>query len=277
VSGSEARHEWARGASYERYIGRWSRLVARIFVDRLAIPPGRRWLDAGCGTGALCQAILGTSAPHEVVGIDPSQGYVDYARRHILDARASFEVGDVLGLPVAPETFDAAVSGLVLNFVPEPRRMIAETARVVRPNGIVALYVWDYAGKMELIRYFWDAAASLDPFAHVLDEGVRFPICQPEPLAALFRDAGLHDVVTWAIDIPTDFADFDDYWSPFLAGEGPAPGYAMSLNELDRSALRERIRLALPIESDGSIHLMARAWAVCGLREGEQQDVRFLP
>jgi hypothetical protein len=138
--------------------------------------------------------------------------------------------------------------------------------RAVRPNGIVALYVWDYAEKMELIRYFWDAAAALNPSAHVLDEGVRFPICKPGPLAALFRKAGLTNIETQAIHIATDFPHFQDYWSPFLSGEGPAPGYALSLNEVERTALRDHIRAALPIEPDGSIHLTARAWAVRGVR-----------
>jgi hypothetical protein len=144
--------------------------------------------------------------------------------------------------------------------------MVAEMVRVVRQNGIVALYVWDYADKMELMRYFWDAAVALDPSARPLDEGVRFPICNPERLAALFQDAGLKNVETRAIDIPTDFRDFDDCWLPFLGGQGPAPGYAMSLSEGARNALRERIRAALPVQSDGSMHLTARAWAVRGSR-----------
>ena len=266
MSDSKTQEAWASGASYDRYVGRWSRLVARVFLDSLAIPPDRRWLDVGCGTGALSQIILAMTAPSVVKGIDRSEGYIAFARQHVADARASFEVADAQDLLVESATYDAAVSGLVLNFVPEPQRMVAEMARAVRQNGIVALYVWDYADKMELMRYFWDAAVALNPSAHPLDEGVRFPICKPEPLAALFRDAGLKNVETWAIDVPTDFLDFDDYWLPFLGGQGPAPGYAMSLNEADRTTLRERIRAALPVHSDGSTHLIARAWAVRGWR-----------
>jgi SAM-dependent methyltransferase len=266
MSDLETPEAWASGASYERYVGRWSRLVARVFLDALAIPPDRRWLDIGCGTGALSQNILAIASPSAVKGIDRSEEHITFVRQHIIDTRASFEVGDARNLPVESATYDAAVSGLLLNFVPEPLSMVAEMVRAVRQNGTVALYVWDYADKVELMRYFWDAAVALNPSALPLDEGVRFPICNPEPLAALFREAGLRNVETTAIDVPTDFRDFDDYWSPFLGGQGPAPGYAMSLGETDRINLRERIRAALPTQPDGSIHLIARAWAVCGLR-----------
>ena len=152
----------------------------------------------------------------------------------------------------------------MLNFVPQPPRAIAEMARVVRGGGTVAAYVWDYAGKMELMRYFWDAAVALDPAAADLDEGRRFPICHPAPLAELFAQAGLHTVEVRPIDVPTRFRDFDDYWSPFLGGQGPAPGYAMSLSENRRGALADRIRATLPIAEDSSINLIARAWAVRG-------------
>lgn len=129
-------------------------------------------------------------------------------------------------------------------------------------------YVWDYAGKMELMRHFWDAAVALSSEAVALDEGRRFPICQPGPLARLFQEAGLHEVAVRAIDVPTVFRDFDDYWSPFLGGQGPAPGYAMSSSEERRTALREEIRSRLPVAEDGSIHLIARAWAVRAQKRG---------
>jgi hypothetical protein len=137
-------------------------------------------------------------------------------------------------------------------------------ARAVRPEGLVAAYVWDYAGKMELMRHFWNAAVELDRAAMELDEGRRFPLCQPSPLTELFTQAGLREVQVLPIDVPTRFRDFDDYWTPFLGGQGPAPGYAMSLSEERREVLRDRIRARLPIASDGSIELIARAWAVRG-------------
>lgn len=257
---------WATGAAYQNYVGRWSRLVAREFLEWIAVPAGGRWLDVGCSTGALSGTILAAAEPRELVGIDPSEAYVAHAREHLADGRASFQTGDVQTLPFAAASYDAAVAGLVLNFVPDPSRAAAEMARVARSGGIVAAYVWDYAGMMQMMRYFWDAALALEPAAADLDEGRRFPICKPEPLGELLRGAGLQQVQVRSIDIPTVFADFDDYWSPFLGGQAPAPSYATSLSEEHRAALREHLRKTLPIRPDGSIHLSARAWAVRGAR-----------
>ena len=261
---------WASGAAYEPYVGRWSRLVAREFLEWLAVPPDSRWLDVGCGTGALSQTILEIASPSVVKAIDSSAGYVQFAREQVRDPRVSFEVGDAQALAVETGNHDAVVSGLVLNFVPDKDRALAEMARAARPGGLVAAYVWDYAGQMQLMRHFWDAAVALDPAADELDEGRRFPICRPEPLRAFFLGAGLQAVEVQAIDVPTTFRDFDDYWSPFLGGQAPAPGYAMSLTEERRAALRERIRAGLPIAVDGSIHLTARALGPCaaGVKPG---------
>jgi SAM-dependent methyltransferase len=257
---------WDSGDAYEPYVGRWSRLVAREFLGWIAVPPGGGWLDVGCGTGALVETILALAAPSEVVGVDPSPAYVAFARDRLNDPRIRFEVGDAQALQAASATFDAVVSGLVLNFVPEPDKALSEMVRVARPGGTVAAYVWDYAEGMQLMRYFWDAAAALDPRARELDEGRRFPLCNPGPLTDLFQTAGLERVEVRAIDIPTVFRDFDDYWSPFLGGQAPAPGYAMSLSPGRRAALRERIRAGLPTNPEGEHHLIARAWAVQGVR-----------
>ncbi len=255
---------WALGAAYEPYIGRWSRRVARDFVQWLGVPPGRRWIDVGCGTGALTETVLAVASPAFVEGVDPSTFYAEYARAHIDASHVRFLVGDAQRLPQATDSVDAAVAGLVLNFVPDPASAVGEMARVVRPGGTVAAYVWDYADRMELIRRFWDAAIALDPEAVVEDEGRRFPICSPDIIGAVFREAGLSGVEVRAIDVPTVFKNFDDYWAPFLGGQGPAPSYAMRLREDQRSRLRETLRSALPIGSDGSIALTARAWAVRG-------------
>lgn len=261
-----ARQEvWANGDVYESYVGRWSRLVAPVFLDWLAVSPDSHWLDVGCGTGALSQTILAHSAPRTVKGIDRSEGFVAFARERVRDGRASFGSADAQTLPEETNSYDCAISGLMLNFLPQPERAVAEMTRVVRPGGVVAAYVWDYAGKMQLMRHFWNAAAALDPAAYELDEGRRSPMCQPEPLRRLFEAAGLKSVEVRAIDIDTDFKNFDDYWIPFTGGQGPAPSYAMSLTEERRAVLRERLRASLPFALDGSIPLVARAWAVRGI------------
>ena len=252
---------WASGDAYERYVGRWSRLVARDFVNWLDIPAGRRWLDIGCGTGALSQTILERAAPQALMGVDPSEGFISHARRVVGDTRAEFRVGDAQSLPADNRAFDVAVAGLVINFVPDMAKAAAEMVRVTRPGGTAAAYVWDYAGEMQMMRRFWDAAVALNPAALDKDEGRRFPVCRPEPVTALFKNAGLANVEVRAIDAPTVFENFDDYWAPFLGGQAPAPGYCMSPSEDLRAALRDRVRSTFPFRDDGSVHLIARAWA----------------
>lgn len=266
MTASAGRSVWASGAAYEPYVGRWSRPVAREFLKWLAIPPSARWLDVGCGTGALSETILSHASPAEVRGVDPSEGYLSLARERVRDSRVRFEIGDGRHLAFENASFDVVVSGLVLNFIPDPKVGLAEMVRIAKPGGTVAAYVWDYADKMQLMRHFWDAAVALKPQARDLDEGRRFPLCQPAPLRAIFEEAGLREIDVRPIDVPTHFRDFDDYWSPFLGGQFPAPDYTMSLSEEDRAALRERIRATLPFSEDGSIPLIARAWAVRGER-----------
>ena len=268
-SGQGASHPsetWQSGAAYEPYVGRWSRLVAREFLPWLGVAEGGQWLDVGCGTGALTQTILAVAAPRAVRGIDASAGFLEYARAQTPDPRASFAVADARATGEPEGAYDAAVAGLMLNFVPEPERAAAEMARAVRVGGRVGVYVWDYAGEMQLMRHFWDAAVALEPADEALDEGPRFPLCHPDALERLFREVGLREVETRAIDIPTHFRDFDDCWTPFLGGQGAAPHYAMSLDAERREALREALRARLPIAPDGSIALMARAWAARGTR-----------
>lgn len=257
---------WASGDSYERYVGRWSRLVAQEFVRWLAIPDNKGWLDVGSGTGMLSRTILATANPRTLKGIDRSEHFVNFASRQVSHPNIEFRVGDAQDLPVESETYDVAVSGLVLNFVPQPHRMVAEMKRAVRKGGTVAFYVWDYAAKMQFMRHFWNAAAALDSAARELDEGRLSPICDPDRLKELFQNAGLSEIEARPIDISTDFKDFDDFWLPFLGGQGPAPSYTMSLSEEQRARLRERLYNSLPFALDGSIPLVARAWAVRGTR-----------
>lgn len=255
---------WGRGSAYERYVGRWSSAVAPLFLEWLALPSGLAWLDVGCGTGALTECILDRTAPSRVIGVDPAEGFVAAAAQR-LGARATVTVAGADALPLPDSSVDCVVSGLVLTFVPDAPAALAESVRVCRSGGTVAAYVWDYAGRMELMRRFWDAAAALDPAAAELDEGPRFPLAHPEALAASFSGVGCVEVETTALDIATVFAEFQDYWEPFLGGQGPAPAYTMSLDEQAREALRRRLDATLPREPDGSIALIARAWAVRGL------------
>jgi SAM-dependent methyltransferase len=257
---------WASGDAYEGNVGRWSRLVAQKFLKWLEIPPDRTWLDVGCGTGALSQTILQGATPRGITSLDRSANFIGHVRSRVDDQRGRFIVGDAQALPGTASIYDAVVSGLMLNFVPQPQRAVNDMARVTRSGGMVAVYVWDYADKMQQMRYFWDAAAALDPAARALDEGRRFSICQPPALKDIFQYAGLRDVTVQAIDIATHFRDFDDFWLPFLGGQGPAASYAVSLSEEQRAALRERIRDTLPFASDGSIPLVARAWAARGMK-----------
>jgi SAM-dependent methyltransferase/gamma-glutamylcyclotransferase (GGCT)/AIG2-like uncharacterized protein YtfP len=251
---------WADGDAYESYVGRWSRQVAARFVPWLGVAAGARWLDVGCGTGALTATVLAAAAPARVLGVDPSTGFLATARgRHA----AAFCAGDARDLPVRDGVADAVVSGLSLNFVPEPARAVAEYARVAAPGAVVAAYVWDYAEGMEMMRLFWDAAALADPAVADRDEAVRFPICRPPALHAAWTSAGLADVVTEAVEIPTEFAGFDDFWRPFLGGQGAAPAYLATLDDDRRARIRETLRDRLP---SGRIALHARAWAVRGRR-----------
>jgi SAM-dependent methyltransferase len=257
--------DWADGDAYESFMGRWSRATAARFISWLALPHGLRWLDVGCGTGALSGVILERASPKAVLGIDRSHGYVAHARSHIQDGRARFEVSDAASLPVESASFEVAVSGLVLNFVTDPHAMLGELARAVGAGGRVAVYVWDYADGMGFLRHFWNAAIAVHPPAAELDEGRRFPICQRESLLRAFEAAGLGAVEVSALEVPTWFRDFEAYWSPFLGGQGPAPGFVKGLTESQRARLRERLRRELPQEGDGSIQLMARAWAARGI------------
>ena len=238
--------------AYEAYVGRWSRPVADGFLRWLAVPPGRRWLDVGCGTGALTSRITGAAF---VAGVDPSVGFLKTGTSRTVTA------GDATALPVRDDAVDVVVSGLVLNFVRPPAAAVAEFARVAAPGGLVAAYVWDYAGGMAMMRRFWDAATAVDPAAAELDEGRRPPLDLPE----LWAGAGLDAVAATAIEVPTVFRDFDDFWRPFLGGQGPAPAYLASRPAAQRDAIRDRLRAGLPAGADGSIALTARAFAVRGL------------
>jgi len=258
------KENWGSGRAYDQWMGRWSRKVAREFIDWLAVPRGRIWGDVGCGTGGLVESIVGACEPAGVLGVDRSEAYVSEARKSVADPRVRLEVGDACALSWAPATCDVTVSGLVLNFVPDSAVMAREMVRVTRSGGRVAAYVWDYAGGMQMVRHFWDAAIELNRGDSKLDQAERFPLCQPGPLEELFRRAGLTSVSVRAIEIPTIFRDFEDYWRPFLGKQGSAPTYLASLSDEAQNQIREILKARLVVAPDGSIALTAKAWAVQG-------------
>ena len=264
ASKQASRHDaWQAGDSYDNYMGRWSRRIAPLFLDMLALPRELDWLEVGCGTGALSAAILARCDPESLVAIDPSEGFLAKARDSVPDPCAEFRQGDAQALDLDTASRDVAVSALTLNFVPDRAKAIAEMKRVTRPGGAVAFYVWDYpGGGLEFLRAFWKEAAVLDPKAGELTEDKRFPFCTPDGLTALASEVGLADVTCEALETPTVFSDFDDYWRPFTLGAGPAPGYVANLPEEARERLKDRLDASLPREADGSIALKARAWAV---------------
>ncbi|MCP4584166.1 MAG: class I SAM-dependent methyltransferase [candidate division Zixibacteria bacterium] len=254
---------WESGDPYEYFMGRWSSLVARSFVDWLSPSFRLKWLDIGCGSGALSESIIHGCKPAELIAVDQSEGFLKVAQKR-LGSRVNFKIGDALALPLDDSSVNFTVSGLVLNFISEPQKAIAEMKRVTSPEGTVAAYIWDYGGRMEFLKYFWDAVVELDPEASSLHEGNRFPDSTEDNLKELFVNAGIEGIKTGRIEIDTHFRDFDDYWKPFLGGQGPAPTYVLSLAESDRNKLQDILLQRLPIRADGSIPMRARAWAAKG-------------
>jgi SAM-dependent methyltransferase len=251
--------------AYERFMGRWSRLVAPRLVDLAGLPDRGGLLDVGSGTGALTFAIAERKPQAHISGIDLSREYVAYARsRNSFGDRVGFEVGDAQQLRFPDATFDGAVSLLVFNFIPDPQKALLEVRRVTRPGGRISAAVWDYGAGMRMLRIFWDAAVAVDPEAGKLDEA-HMPLCRAGELPALWRQCGLEDVREQPIDISMRFDSFADYWNPFLLGQGPAGAYVRRLSHDSLQALRNEVkrRLSAPAE-DAPLVLPARAWSVFG-------------
>lgn len=244
-------------------MGRWSRVLARRFIGEIVPPTESAWLDVGCGTGALTEAIADLAQPSRIVGVDTSPAYLEVARKDLGD-RAEFFAAGGDDLPFDDDEFDVVASGLVLNFVPDSLSALTEWRRVVRSNGSVHAYVWDYAERMGFLRSFWDAAISLDPASRKLDQAERFSICHPAALQSAFERAGFTDVVTGHVEITTRFASFEDYWTPFLGGTGPAGSYVAALDDRQREQLVSALEATVTQSADGSIELPARAWTATG-------------
>jgi SAM-dependent methyltransferase len=260
---STRRDAWQAGDNYDRYMGRWSRQIAPRFLDWLGLPEGSDWLEVGCGTGVLTSMIVTQCKPKSVTAIDPSEDFLAKARVAVPDQRTVLQPGDAQALPVDAACKDAIVSGLVLNFVPDKSRALAEMQRVGRPGATIAFYVWDYpGGGVEFLHAFWTAAVMLDPAAVILAEDRRFSFCTKDGLIGLAKTTGLSSIETTEIVIPTIFNDFDDYWHPFTLGTGPAPSYCAGLPSEARQRLKDALYAMLPRLADGSIQLKARVWAV---------------
>jgi SAM-dependent methyltransferase len=259
--------QWTSGSHYDQWMGRWSRLVAQEFLKWLELPVGLRWMDVCCGSGVITEAIAERNAPASVVGVDASSAQISFARQHHAYRDVRFEAADAMALPFPDSTFDVVVCGLGLNFLPSPGKALEEFRRVTKPGGTIAVYVWDYAHGAKFLREFWDAAIAIDNEAATFDQAYRFPMCTPEGLRNLFEQANLEGITSHALNVVTRFTSFDDYWQPLLTGQGSAPNYLAARNQRTQTAIRERLRAALPASPQGTIELPARAWTIRARRK----------
>lgn len=251
--------------AYERFMGRWSRLLASLLVDFSEVHDTGRVLDAGSGTGALALSIAKSKPYCQVLGVDPSKEYVEYANsRNPFPDRVSFEIGDASQLRFADATFDASLSLLAFNFFPNSKKALREVSRVTKPGGCISAGVWDYGWGMRMLRLFWDAAATVDPAAEKFDE-LHMPLCRSGELQELWVRSHLEHVVERSLDITMRFESFADYWDPFLLGQGPAGVYLRNADAVRRRSLRTELKRLLALASeDAPFSLPAQAWAVRG-------------
>lgn len=252
-------------AAYERFMGRWSSVLAPGFVDAVlgSRAPGTV-LDVGCGTGNLSVEVLARWPHTEVVAVDPSPPFVETARERLAPGRARVLVGSAMQLPEAAGSVDAALAMLVLNFLPDPAVGVAEMTRVTRPGGVVGAAVWDYGGGMAMLRTFWDAAAAVDGGSGVVDQALDRPAAAGG-LEALFEEAGLGEVVGGVLEVPMHFSSFADYWDPFLLGIGPAGDHVLGLDDEEREALRAELERRL---GSGAVEMTSTARWVRGVTAG---------
>ena len=249
----------ARPDAYERYMGLWSRPLARAFVDAVGIAPGQRVLDVGCGTGALTTELAQKVGAEHVAAVDPSEPFATACAAAA--PGADVRVGGAETLPFADGSFDAALCQLVVNFMTDAHAGVAEMSRAVRQGGTVAACTWDLRDGMTMLRVFWDAAVAVDPSAP--HEGRTMPFCSRDELEQLWREVGLGDVESGELVVARSYASFDDFWEPFTFGVGPAGTYCVSLDLPARAALREECFRQLGSPA-GPLDLTARAWLVRG-------------
>lgn len=255
---------WNDPVRYEAYVGRWSRSLAPRFLNWLALPTGLKWLDIGCGTGALTSAILEHCDPSEVVGIDSSADYLASAQAICQDPRVQFHIGDANVLSFPSTSFDVSVSALALNFITYDRAL-AEQRRAVRPGGIIGAYVWDYAGEYEFARRFWDAALSIDSRAAAYDPGRKAALCREKTLGDALVTVGCQGVETCALDDEAEFPSREAYWRTFDGRQGSTSEYLSLLT--DEEHLRLKDAVLSNMNPTGPVKLKVRALAVKGVRE----------
>lgn len=252
--------EFTDGEAYERSMGQWSRLAGEIFLDWLAPQTGLRWIDVGCGNGAFTELLVERCDPVEVQGIDTSEGQLAFARRRASTAIAVFQQGDAQALPFVDDVFDGATMALAINLIPQPAKAVAEMARVVRPGGWVASYIWDIMGggfTMEPIRQALDEMGVATPF-------INAEICRMEGVRSLWENAGLDDVATRRIDIYVTYDDFDDFWDANTGVTDIVNKAIATLSPTEVEILKERLRAILPTDPEGHISYGAYANAVKG-------------
>jgi ubiquinone/menaquinone biosynthesis C-methylase UbiE len=255
---------FAASAGYERFMGRWSRLLAPAYIAFAGIKNGDRVLDVGTGTGSLATTLEATMPESEIVGIDPSDGFIAYAQKNAKSTRAHFEVGNAQALKFSDGSFDNTLALLVMNFVPDQGKAVTEMRRVTRPQGIVSACVWDYDRGMQMLRFFWDEAVAFDPAIEPKDER-HMKLSHQGELGDLWRQAGLINIKEEPLTIDQAYSSFNDYWEPFTKGAGPGGAYVVSLSQERREQLEARIRKRLLGDrDDGPFKLTATAWCVRG-------------
>jgi len=254
-----ARSFLATGQAYDGFMGRYSRPLAVVFADQAGLPAGRTALDVGCGPGALTGVLVDRLGAGAVSAFDPSPPFVaECAARHPgVDVRE----GRAEAIPFDDARFDAALAQLVLHFVSEPARAARELRRVLRPGGVAAACVWDFAEGMQMLRHFWDAALAIDP--HAPDEARTLRFGRPGEIAELLLSAGFDDIAETTLTVSARYQGFEELWAGFLAGVGPAGSFCMSLPQSERTALRAELfdRLGAPT---GAFSLTATARCASG-------------
>lgn len=257
---AERGNSFTDGTAYERMMGRWSVLVGAVFLDWLEQPPGLRWLDVGCGNGAFTELLIARTAPAELQAIDPSQEQLAHARTRPGARMAAFHQGDAQSLPFPDARFDATAMALVITFIPDPARAVAEMVRVTRSGGSVGTYMWDVD----------DGGLPSEPMREAMRQvGVEYSILPStagrlESMRELWRRAGLQSVESRTIPIEVRYANFDDFWDSNTLPIGPQGCVFRSMDEATRERLRAHLRTTLPVEPGGEIAYRACANAVKG-------------